>query len=140
MSHKNLLPRLNVQVSNTHTAPLLEGPERLDDLIKTDVRVESGLNVREDHDGTISSATTMSEVVRLKDTSEAQNVPELALGLHSWGDGNGVVESETESLVSLITALVVEHVVLQIVANGEQSAALGVHELRAIGASGTASD
>lgn len=50
------------------------------------------------------------------------------------------MESQTKGLVSLVTTLVVEHVVLEVVANREESAALSVHELRSIGAGRTTSD
>ncbi len=67
-------------------------------------------------------------------------IPELARCLHSRGNSDSIVESQTKGLVSLVTTLVVEHVVLEVVANREESAALSVHELRSIGAGGTTSD
>lgn len=61
-------------------------------------------------------------------------VPELALSLESRGDSDGVVESEAEGLMSLVTALVPEHVLLQVVADLDQSAAFSIHQLGSIGA------
>ena len=54
-------------------------------------------------------------------------IPELALGLECGGDGDGVVESKTESLVGLVVALsTAEQILVQIVAHSEQGAAGGV--------------
>ncbi len=50
-------------------------------------------------------------------------MPELARGLQRRGESDGVVEGEAEGLMSLITAFVVEEVVVQIIANSEQRTA-----------------
>ena len=51
-------------------------------------------------------------------------IPELALGLQSGGDGDGVVEGETEGLVGLVVTLgTAKHILVQVIANGEQGAA-----------------
>ena len=114
-----MLPRLNVQISYTHTAPLLEGTEGLDDLIKTDVGVESGLDVVEEDDGAVRASAA-----------------ELAVGRHRGREADRVVESQAERLVRLLSALAaVEQILLDVVANSEQSAASGVgrgvHTVRA---------
>ncbi len=49
--------------------------------------------------------------------------PELARRLQSRGDGNSIVECKTEGFVSLVTALVVEEVVVEIIADSEQGTA-----------------
>ena len=54
---------------------------------------------------------------------DQRNLPEFALGLQCWGESDSVVECETEGFVSFIVALSpVEKVLLQVVANSEQTA------------------
>ena len=74
-------------------------------------------------------------------TGREKNVPELALSLKGWGEGDGIVEGQTKCVVCFVTALVVEQIVLKIVTDGEERAAGricgGVH---AVGASDTFGD
>ena len=73
---------------------------------------------------------------------EHKCVPELDAGGDGGRDTDGVVEGQTKGLVDLLTALAaVEQVLLDVVANGEESAAgrvgRGVH---AVGASDPAGE
>ena len=69
-----------------------------------------------------------------------RRIPELALGLQSGGDGDGVVEGETERLVRLLATLAtVEELVLERVAESKERAAGGVGSgVDAVGASDAA--
>ena len=55
--------------------------------------------------------------------STHEDIPELATSLHLRRECDGVVERETEGLVRLLSAGVVEELVDNLVPNGEESAA-----------------
>ena len=52
------------------------------------------------------------------------NIPETASRCRSWREANGIVESQTEGLVDVLTALAVEQVGLQVIQEWEEGAAL----------------
>ena len=52
-------PRSYSQVGNTEVVTLDERPLLLDDLVKTNVRVEAGLNLREDCNGSVGTTAAM---------------------------------------------------------------------------------
>ena len=73
---------------------------------------------------------------------EHKCVPELAASGDGGRDTDGVVEGQTKGLVDLLTTLAaVEQVLLDVVANGEQSTAGGVgRSVHAVGASDPAGE
>ena len=68
--------------------------------------------------------------------------PELALGLESRGEGNSIVEGETERIVGDVVALsTVEQVLLEVVADRKERAAGRIDSaVDAIGAQRTLGD
>ncbi len=83
-----------------------EGLLQRDDLVGASVCVEGGLDLGEENDGAVGASTG-----------------ELATGLGSGRERDGVVESEAEGLVGLLCALIVEEVLHDVVPNGEEGAA-----------------
>ena len=87
----------------------MTGNDRLlerDDLVRTKVRVEVRLRLREEDDGAVRSSAS-----------------ELAARLCRGRERNGVVEGQTKRLVSLLGTLVVEEILDDVVPNGEEGAA-----------------
>ena len=61
-------------------------------------------------------------------------LPKETLSLEGWGDGDGVVECQTEGFVSIITAFVEEQILVEVVPHGEKCTACGVgNDVPAIG-------
>lgn len=87
-----------------------EGSERRNRVINTIIGSEVGLNVCEKNHGTISSSAF--ESTRL-------------------GEANGVVEGQAKGLMDVFAALTVEQRVLQVIAEGEEDAALIGNEVLA---------
>ncbi len=77
-----------------------------DDVVRAVVGVECRLDLGEEDDRAVSAATD-----------------ELSTGLRRGREGDCVVEGETEGLVSLLSTLVVEEVLLDVVADREECAA-----------------
>ena len=117
--------------------PLDEGALLVDDLVDTEVGVEVGLDVLEEGDRAVGTSTTAyPRVSEWPTSSGGRHLPEHTAGSVGLGDTNGIVEGQTKGLVDLLAALAaVEQVLLDVVANGEQSAASGVgrgvHTVRA---------
>ena len=77
-----------------------------DDLVRTKVRVEVRLRLREEDDGAVRSSAS-----------------ELAARLSRGRERDGVVEGQPEGLVSLLSTLVVEEVLDDVVPDWEEGAA-----------------
>ncbi len=92
----------NLQVSGGDVVLGDEGLLQRDDLVGASVRVEGRLDLGEENDGAVGATTG-----------------ELATGLGSGRERDGVVEGQTEGLVGLLCALVVEKVLHNIVPNRE---------------------
>ena len=89
--------------------------------------MEVRLDVLEDSDGAISTSTTENQSVSgwtKQCIGKRLDTPEGTCGLDGGGDTDGVVESETERLVHLFSALAsVEQVCLDVIKDGEEHAA-----------------
>ena len=69
------------------------------------------------------------------------NIPKLALRFQGGRDRNGIMEGHAQSLMCLVAALVIEHVVLQVFHDGEERAALRIGDaVDAVGAERTLDD
>ena len=87
----------------------MAGNDRLlerDDLVRTEVGVEVGLRLGEEDDGAVCSSAS-----------------ELAARLSRGRERDSVVEGQPERLVSLLSTLVVEEVLDDVVPDGEEGAA-----------------
>jgi hypothetical protein len=64
--------------------------------------VECGLDLREGDDGAVGTTATEDRILGLVTAvtlpQNALDIPELALGLESWGDSDGVMEDPENSL------------------------------------------
>ncbi len=98
-----------------------EGLLQRDDLVGASVCVEGRLDLREENDGAIGASTS-----------------ELPASLCRGRERDGVVEGETEGLMCLLCALVVEEVLHDVVPDGEEGAARRIgRSVLAVGASDT---
>lgn len=114
---------VDVQVSSGHVARLLERLQTRDNLVEADVGVEGGLGLGKEHDRAVGTSAAVYAVRPDSAKSSVKHVPELSGRLESGRERDGVVEREAESLVGLVSALVEEQVVLELVADGEEVAA-----------------
>ena len=95
------------QVSGGDVVPCDNRLLERNNLVRTEVRVEVRLDVLEERNRPVGTSTT-----------------ELPTVGNGGGNTNGVVEGQTERLVDLLAALAtVEQVLLDVVADGEKSAA-----------------
>ena len=140
VSRARRLVQIDIQISDTHAALFLEGLESRNNFVQTNVGMEAGLNVGENHDRSIGSSPSAGHSIRISYTGKAPYVPELSLGFKSRRNGNGIVESKTKSIMSFVTTFILEELVLQGIAHCDERTALGVIELRAIWTSRPASD
>ena len=106
------------QVSGGDVVPCDDRLLQRDDLVRTEVRVEVGLQFGEEHDRAVRASAG-----------------ELTAGFRRGRERDCVVEGETEGLVGLLRTLVVEEVIHDVVPDGEEGAARRVRRgVLAVGA------
>ena len=102
--------------------PRNEASLESDDLVSTSICRKRCFYFPEEYEGSIGAATvgTMSKTVEASGLQHVGDSPEGSVGL---GDADSVVERQTKSLVSVVTALILEQVRLDILEDGEEHAA-----------------
>ena len=88
-----------------------------DDLVGASVCRELSLNASKNNEGTVGAATLNSVSKRESCREDEMQLPEGRVGL---GNTNRIVERQPERLMSVVTALVVEEVGLDVLKNREE--------------------